>query len=126
MQKPDVDSIEGLSPAIAIEQKSAGSNPRSTVGTITEIYDYFRLLFARAGTPYCPNDGTPIKSQTVQQITDRVMQMGAGAKIMVLAPVVSGRKGEYSKLFENIKKEGFLRARVDGKIVSIEDKDKHG
>jgi excinuclease ABC subunit A len=122
MQKPDVDSIEGLSPAIAIEQKSAGSNPRSTVGTITEIYDYFRLLFARAGTPYCPNDGTMIKSQTVQQITDRVMQPGGAVKIMVLAPVVSGRKGEYSKLFENIKKEGFLRARVDGKVVSIEEK----
>jgi excinuclease ABC subunit A len=122
MQKPDVDSIEGLSPAIAIEQKSAGSNPRSTVGTITEIYDYFRLLYARIGVPYCPNDGTPIRSQTVQNITDRVLESGAGAKIMVLAPVVSGRKGEYNKLFENIKKEGFLRARVDGKVVSIEDK----
>lgn len=122
MQKPDVDSIEGLSPAIAIEQKSAGSNPRSTVGTITEIYDYFRLLYARIGVPYCPNDGTPIKSQTVQQITDRVMGMGQGAKINVLAPVVQGRKGEYSKLFEKIKKEGFLRVRVDGKIISLEDK----
>jgi excinuclease ABC subunit A len=122
MQKPDVDSIEGLSPAIAIEQKSAGSNPRSTVGTITEIYDYFRLLWARIGEPYCPNDGTPIKSQSVQQIVDRILEMAEGTKIMVLAPVISGRKGENTKLFENIKKEGFLRVRVDGAIKSVEDK----
>ncbi len=122
MQKPDVDSIEGLSPAIAIEQKSAGSNPRSTVGTITEIYDYFRLLYARIGVPYCPNDGAPIKSQTVQQIADRVMQMPETSKIQVLAPVVQGRKGEYSKLFERVKKEGFLRVRVDGKVLSLDEK----
>jgi excinuclease ABC subunit A len=122
MQKPDVDSIEGLSPAIAIEQKSAGSNPRSTVGTITEIYDYFRLLWARIGVPYCPNDGTQIKAQSVQQIVDRVLEMKDGTKIMVLAPVISGRKGEYSKLFENVKKEGFLRVRIDGVVKSIEEK----
>jgi excinuclease ABC subunit A len=122
MQKPDVDSIEGLSPAIAIEQKSAGNNPRSTVGTITEIYDYFRLLWARIGAPYCPNDGTPIRSQSVQQITDRILEMPQGTKIMILAPVISGRKGENTKLFENIKKEGFLRVRVDGNIKSVEDK----
>ncbi len=122
MQKPDVDTIEGLSPAIAIEQKSAGSNPRSTVGTITEIYDYFRLLWARIGVPYCPNDGTQIKSVSVQQITDRVLEMKEGTKILILAPVISGRKGEYSKMFENIKKEGFLRVRVDGVVKSVEDK----
>ncbi|MEI7542963.1 MAG: excinuclease ABC subunit UvrA, partial [bacterium] len=122
MQKPDVDTIDGLSPAIAIEQKSAGSNPRSTVGTITEIYDYFRLLWARIGVPYCPNDGTQIVSQTVQQITDKVLETGEGTKILILAPVIQGRKGEYTKLFENIKKEGFLRIRLDGEIKSIEDK----
>jgi excinuclease ABC subunit A len=122
MQKPDVDTIEGLSPAIAIEQKSAGSNPRSTVGTITEIYDYFRLLWARIGVPYCPNDGTQIRSQSVQQIVDRVLEMKEGSKIMVLAPVISGRKGEYAKLFENVKKEGFLRVRVDGVVKSVEEK----
>jgi len=116
MQKPDVDTIEGLSPAIAIEQKSAGSNPRSTVGTITEIYDYFRLLWARIGVPYCPNDGTQIRSQSVQQIVDRVLEMKEGSKIMVLAPVISGRKGEYAKLFENVKKEGFLINGGYGKI----------
>ncbi len=122
MQKPDVDTIDGLSPAIAIEQKSAGSNPRSTVGTITEIYDYFRLLWARIGVPYCPNDGTKIQSQSVQQITDKVLETGEGTKILILAPVISGRKGEYNKLFENIKKEGFLRVRIDGEVKSLEEK----
>ena len=122
MQKPDVDYIEGLSPAIAIEQKSAGSNPRSTVGTITEIYDYLRLLFARIGIPHCPVCKIPIKSQTVQQIVDKVMGLQPDTKIMVLAPVVRGRKGEYARLFENIKKEGFLRVRVDGKLREIEEK----
>jgi len=122
MQKPDVDSIEGLSPAIAIEQRTAGSNPRSTVGTITEIYDYLRLLFARIGTPHCPNCKIPIKSQTIQQIVDKILQMPENTKIIILAPVVRGRKGEYAKLFENIKKEGFLRARVDGDIRSLDEK----
>jgi len=120
MQKPDVDTIDGLSPAIAIEQKSAGNNPRSTVGTITEIYDYLRLLFARVGQPHCPEHGIAIKSQTVQQITDRILTQGA-SKVMVLAPVVSGRKGEYGKLFEKIKKEGFLRVRVDGAVKSLDE-----
>jgi len=122
MQKPDVDSIEGLSPAIAIEQRSAGSNPRSTVGTITEIYDYLRLLYARIGVPYCPNCKIPIKSQTVQQIVDKILQMPDNTKIMILAPVVRGRKGEYNKLFENIKKDGFLRVRVDGNVKSLDEK----
>ncbi|HDQ25154.1 MAG TPA: excinuclease ABC subunit UvrA [bacterium] len=122
MKKPDVDTIDGLSPAIAIEQKSAGSNPRSTVGTITEIYDYFRLLYARIGVPHCPHDGTQIKSRTVQQIVDSIIEAGKGEKISILAPVVSGRKGEYSKLFEKIKKEGFLRVRLDGKVLSLDDK----
>ncbi|MEI7640904.1 MAG: excinuclease ABC subunit UvrA [bacterium] len=122
MQKPDVDSIEGLSPAIAIEQKSSGNNPRSTVGTITEIYDYLRLLFARVGQPHCPNCKIPIKSQTVQQITDRVLELAQGSKIMILAPVVKGRKGEYDKLLANIKKEGFLRVRVDGQVLAVEEK----
>lgn len=122
MQKPDVDSIDGLSPAIAIEQKSAGSNPRSTVGTITEVYDYLRLLFARLGTPYCPECKIPIKSQTVQQIVDKIIELKANKKIMILSPVVRGRKGEYSKLFLKIKKEGFLRIRVDNKFYDIEDK----
>ena len=121
MQKPHVDSIEGLSPAIAIEQRSAGSNPRSTVGTITEIYDYFRLLFARVGQPHCPRCGIPIKSQTIQQITDRIMGLGEGKKISILAPVVSGRKGEYTKLFQNIKKEGFLRVRVDNETMEVDN-----
>ncbi len=121
MQKPDVDTIEGLSPAIAIEQKNAGNNPRSTVGTITEIYDYLRLLFARVGQPHCPEHGIPIKSQTIQQITDRIMETSEGQKVMILSPVVSGRKGEYGKLFEKIKKEGFLRVRVDGEIKSLEE-----
>ena len=103
MQKPDVDSIDGLSPAIAIEQKSAGNNPRSTVGTITEIYDYLRLLFARIGVPYCPNCKIPIKSQTAQQIVDKIFEIKNSEKIIILAPVVRGRKGEYSKLFQKIK-----------------------
>ncbi len=121
MQKPDVDAIEGLSPAIAIQQKSAGSNPRSTVGTITEIYDYLRLLFARIGAPHCPNDGTPIKAQTPGQIVDNICSLEKGLRIMILAPVISGRKGEYTKLFTNIKKEGFLRVRVDGVVYSLDE-----
>jgi len=121
MQKPDVDIIEGLSPAIAIEQKSAGNNPRSTVGTITEIYDYLRLLYARIGVPHCPKCKVPIKAQTPQQIVDRILELQNGTKISVLAPVIQARKGEYNKLFETIKKEGFLRVRVDGNFKSIEE-----
>src|SRR5690606_21310593 len=105
MDKPDVDFIEGLSPAISIDQKTTSRNPRSTVGTVTEIYDYLRLLYARIGRPHCPNCGKPIASQTVEQIVDRVMALGEGARVQVLAPVVRGRKGEYKKLFEEIRRE---------------------
>jgi excinuclease ABC subunit A len=120
MEKPDVDAIEGLSPAIAIEQKTAGQNPRSTVGTVTEIYDYLRLLYARAGTPHCPNDGSPIQRQSASQITDIVLAWPAGTKLEVLAPLVRGRKGEFRDLFEEARKEGFVRARVDGTIYELD------
>ncbi len=121
MDKPDVESIEGLSPAISIDQKTTSSNPRSTVGTVTEIYDYLRLLYARVGTPYCPNCGKEIKRQTVDQIADRVAGLGQGAKIQILAPVVRGRKGEFQKLFESLKKQGFVRVNVDGEQRLLEE-----
>jgi excinuclease ABC subunit A len=121
MEKPDVDSIEGLSPAISIEQRTTGRNPRSTVGTVTEIYDYLRLLFARIGQPHCPSCGRAIEKQTVQQITDTVLGLEAGTRIQVLAPVVRGRKGEYRDLFDQIRKDGFLRARVDKKVVELDN-----
>ena len=114
MEKPDVDTIEGLSPAISIEQKGAGANPRSTVGTITEVYDYLRLLWARAGTPHCPNDGSPIERQSASQITDLVLGWPEGSKIEVLAPLVRGRKGEFRDVFEAARQQGFVRVRVDG------------
>jgi len=114
MDKPDVDAIEGLSPAISIEQKTAGANPRSTVGTITEVYDYLRLLWARTGTPHCPNDGTPVERQSASQITDLVMAWPEGTKIEVLAPLVRGRKGEFRDVFEAMQKQGFVRVRVNG------------
>ncbi len=114
MEKPDVDTIEGLSPAISIEQKGAGANPRSTVGTITEVYDYLRLLWARAGTPHCPNDGSPIERQSGSQITDLVLGWPEGSKIEVLAPLVRGRKGEFRDVFEAARQQGFVRVRVDG------------
>jgi excinuclease ABC subunit A len=120
MEKPDVDSIEGLSPAISIEQRTTGRNPRSTVGTVTEIYDYLRLLFARIGLPHCPSCGRKIEKQTVQQITDTVLALEAGTKIQILAPVVRSRKGEYRDLFDQIRKDGFLRARVDKKPVELD------
>jgi excinuclease ABC subunit A len=120
MEKPDVDTIEGLSPAIAIEQKTAGQNPRSTVGTITEIYDYLRLLYARAGTPHCPNDGTPIQRSSASQITDTILQWPKGTKLEILAPLVRGRKGEFKDLFEAARKQGFVRARVDGELFELE------
>ena len=120
MEKPDVDGIEGLSPAISIEQKSTSHNPRSTVGTVTEIYDYLRVLFARIGRPHCHSCGRPIESQTVQQIVDQVMALPEGEKVYILAPVVRGRKGEYRKLFADLLREGFVRARVDGKVVELE------
>ena len=114
MDKPDVDFIEGLSPAISIDQKSASRNPRSTVGTITEVYDYLRLLYARIGRPHCPNCGRPVARQTPQQIVDRVLELPEGTRFQVLAPVVRGRKGEYSALLEDLARQGFARVRVDG------------
>jgi len=121
MEKPDVDYIEGLSPAISIEQRSASKNPRSTVGTVTEIYDYLRLLFARIGKPHCYNCGKPIQRQTVQQIVDQVTCLPEGTKIQVLAPVVRGRKGEYREIFEEARRDGFVRVRVDGKTRELEE-----
>jgi excinuclease ABC subunit A len=120
MEKPDVDSIEGLSPAISIEQKSTGHNPRSTVGTVTEIYDYMRLLWARVGVPLCPNDGTPVSRQTPSQIADAVLQWPEGTRIEVLGPVVRGRKGEFKDLFEDLRKRGFVRVRVDGETYELD------
>ena len=119
MEKPDVDAIEGLSPAISIEQKTAGANPRSTVGTITEIYDYLRLLWARTGIPHCPNDGSAIERQSASQITDHVLAWPDGTKIEVLAPLVRGRKGEFRDVFEGAKKQGFVRVRVDGTTYDL-------
>ena len=122
MEKPDVDYIEGLSPAISIDQKSTSRNPRSTVGTVTEIYDYLRLLFARIGTPHCYNCGREISSQSSEQIVDSILELPAGTKIQLLAPLVRGRKGEYTKLFEEAAKEGFARVRVDGETRELREK----
>ncbi len=121
MEKPNVESIEGLSPAISIDQKTTSKNPRSTVGTVTEIYDYIRLLYARIGVPYCPNCGKKIEKQTIDQIIDSVMEYKEGTKIQVLAPVVRAKKGEYSKLFANMQKEGFVRVRIDGEMYELTD-----
>ena len=121
MEKPDVDHIEGLSPAISIEQKSTSHNPRSTVGTITEIYDYLRLLFARAGEPRCPDHNNPLKAQTVSQMVDQVMELPEGTKLMLLAPVVKDRKGEHLHLFETLRRQGFIRARIDGLVCDLEE-----
>lgn len=121
MEKPDVESIEGLSPAISIDQKTTSSNPRSTVGTVTEIYDYLRLLFARVGTPYCPHCGQEIKKTGVDQICDRVASYPVGTKLQILAPVVRGRKGEFAKLFEQLKKQGFVRVIVDGNPYTLDE-----
>ena len=121
MDKPDVDAIEGLSPAISIEQKTAGANPRSTVGTITEVYDYLRLLWARTGTPHCPNDGSPVERQSASQITDLVLAWPEGTKIEVLAPLVRGRKGEFRDVFEAMRKQGFVRARINGETYDLSD-----
>ena len=121
MDKPDVDFIEGLSPAISIDQKSTSRNPRSTVGTITEIYDYLRLLYARVGHPHCPTCGTPIARQTAEQIVDQVAQLPEGARFQVLAPVVRGRKGEYAALFQQLAADGYARVRVDGAVHAIEE-----
>ncbi|MGA1345513.1 MAG: excinuclease ABC subunit UvrA [Ilumatobacteraceae bacterium] len=121
MDKPDVDVIEGLSPAISIDQKSASRNPRSTVGTITEVYDYLRLLYARIGVQHCPNDGTRLQRQTPQQIVDRVLELPEGTRFQILAPVVRGRKGEYEGLLEDLAGQGYVRARIDGETVQIDE-----
>ncbi|HMB70172.1 MAG TPA: excinuclease ABC subunit UvrA, partial [bacterium] len=120
MDKPDVDSIDGLSPAISIEQKGATRNPRSTVGTITEIYDYLRLLFARVGTPHCPECGKRIVQQTIDQMTDAVLALGEGTRVQVLAPLVRSRKGEHEGVFRTARKDGFVRVRVDGEIHDLD------
>ena len=121
MQKPDMDSIEGLSPAISIEQKTTSKNPRSTVGTVTEIYDYMRLLWARVGVPYSPATGLPIESQSASEIVQRILKMGDGAKLYILAPIVRGRKGEYKKEFKELRAKGFQRVKVDGKLHEIDE-----
>lgn len=121
MEKPDVESIEGLSPAISIDQKTTSKNPRSTVGTVTEIYDYFRLLYARVGTPHCPICGIVIEQQTIDGIVDQVLRLAEGTKFQVLAPVIRGRKGEHKKEIERLKKEGFVRLRIDGELVDLSD-----
>ena len=121
MEKPDVDSIEGLSPAISIDQKTTSRNPRSTVGTVTEIYDYLRLLWARIGRPHCHNCGEPIAGQSLEQITDRVMTLEEGTRFMVLAPVVRGRKGEYGKLLEEMRGQGYARAVIDGELTRLDE-----
>src|SRR4029078_7634545 len=121
MPKPEVDHISGLSPSISISQKSSGNNPRSTVGTITEIYDFLRVLYARVGHGHCPQCGKPITAQTREQIIARIMAIETGTQYAVLAPVIRGQKGEYKDLFEDLRKQGFVRARVDGKYVSLTD-----
>lgn len=121
MDKPDVDYIEGLSPAISIDQKTTSRNPRSTVGTVTEIYDYLRLLFARVGHAHCPECGKPITQQTIQQMTDDVMNFPEGTKILVLAPMIQGKKGEHKSVFDQLRKEGFVRARVDGAVRTLDE-----
>ncbi|MEQ8251109.1 MAG: excinuclease ABC subunit A, partial [Oceanibaculum nanhaiense] len=121
MGKPDVDLIEGLSPAISIEQKTTSKNPRSTVGTVTEIYDYMRLLFARVGIPYSPATGLPIESQTVSQMVDRIVAMPEGARLYLLAPIVRGRKGEYRKELQELQKRGFTRVKIDGELYEIDE-----
>ena len=121
MEKPDVESIEGLSPAISIDQKSTNRNPRSTVGTVTEIYDYFRLLYARIGTPHCPKCGREIHKQSVDQMVDQVMALPERTKIQLLAPVVKGRKGEHVKVLEKARKSGFVRVKIDGHLYDLSE-----
>lgn len=131
MDKPDVDNIEGLSPAISIDQKTTSHNPRSTVGTVTEIYDYLRVLYARAGRPHCPNCGKPITQQSVDQMVDRIMQLPAGAKLLIMAQLVRGKKGEHKKVLEQIRREGYVRVRIDGELhdlgeeIALEKQKKH-
>ena len=122
MEKPDVDSIEGLSPAISIDQKTTSRNPRSTVGTVTEIYDYLRLLWARIGKPHCYSCGAPISGQSLEQITDRVLTLADGTRFMVMAPVVRGRKGEYGRLLDEMRAQGYARARIDGELRRLDER----
>ncbi len=121
MEKPNVERIDGLSPAISIDQKSTNRNPRSTVGTVTEIYDYFRLLYARIGIPHCPNCGREIKRQTVDQMVDQIMELPQGTKLQLLAPVVRGRKGEHTKVLDRAKKSGYVRVRIDGNLYDLSE-----
>ena len=121
MKKPKVDSIDGLSPAISIDQKSTNNNPRSTVGTVTEIYDYVRLLFARIGKIYCPKCGKAVTSQTIDQIVDAVKEQELGSKLIIMSPVVRGQKGTHEKVFDELRKDGYVRVQVDGEIVLLED-----
>ncbi len=121
LDKPDVDSIDGLSPAISIDQKTTSRNPRSTVGTVTEIYDYFRLLFARVGRPTCPIHHIEISAQTIEQMVDRIVEYPERTKMQILAPVISGRKGAHVKVFEDIKKQGYVRVRVNGEMLDLGD-----
>ncbi|STY46499.1 Excinuclease ABC subunit A [Listeria fleischmannii subsp. coloradonensis] len=121
MDKPDVDLIEGLSPAISIDQKTTSRNPRSTVGTVTEIHDYLRLLYARVGHPICPNHGIEITSQTIEQMVERVLEYPGKTRLQVMAPIVSGKKGTHKKTLEEVKKQGYVRIRVDGEIYDIND-----
>ncbi|HFD91769.1 MAG TPA: excinuclease ABC subunit UvrA, partial [Gammaproteobacteria bacterium] len=120
MEKPDVDHIEGLSPAISIEQKTISHNPRSTVGTVTEIYDYLRLLYARAGVPRCPRHGQALEAQTISQMVDHILQLPEETRLLLLAPVVSERKGEHVKILEDLRSQGFIRARIDGEVVELD------
>ena len=121
MEKPNVDRIDGLSPAISIDQKTTSKNPRSTVGTVTEIYDYLRLLYARTGEPHCPKCGKKIYTQTIDQMTDQILHLPEGSKIQLMAPVVRGRKGEYTRLIETLRKKGYSRVRIDGEIYSLDE-----
>ena len=121
MEKPNVEKIEGLSPAISIDQKSTNRNPRSTVGTVTEVYDYFRLLYARIGIPHCPECGREIARQTVDQMVDKIMELPEGSRIQVLAPIVRGRKGEHAKVLERAKRSGYVRVRIDGNLFDLSE-----
>ena len=121
VNKPDVDSIDGLSPAISIDQKTTSRNPRSTVGTVTEIYDYLRLLYARAGRPHCPKCGKPIAQQTIDQMVDQITAMPERTKLLILAQVVRGRKGEHKKILEHIRHEGYVRVRIDGEVYDVNE-----
>ena len=120
-EKPDVDSIEGLSPSISIDQKTTSNNPRSTVGTVTEIYDYLRLMYARIGVPYCPTHNEPITSQTIKQMVDKIMELEDKTRLTILSPAVHGQKGTHKDLFDHLRKEGYLRVRVDGEMKLLED-----